>query len=171
MSENHSSNEWRELDEYPGYRVNALGEVQSCLYRGEWTPIKPTPAGSGYLRFGVSVDGKRRNMYVHAFVLMAFVGPRPNGAEARHLDGNKTNNTLSNLAWGTKQENAADSVRLGVIVRGAAHKRAVVNEEQVREIKARLRAGDRVVDIARSFGLRPNTVTQIKNGYSWGHIE
>ena len=33
------------------------------------------------------------------FVLSTFVGPRPLGAKVHHIDGDRTNNCLSNLQW------------------------------------------------------------------------
>lgn len=164
--------EWRELSAYPGYRVNASGEVQ-FLKRpasGQWVTVRQIADRCGYLRLSVRVGKQWKRMYAHVLVLTAFVGPRPDGHECRHLDGNKTNNTLGNLAWGTKQENAEDSLRLGAIVRGSAHKLAVLNEEQVRQIKDMLRAGDRVADVARRFGVNPSKVSQIKSGYTWKHV-
>lgn len=43
----------------------------------------------------------------------AFLGPRPDGLETRHLDGNPANNSARNLRYGTKSENAQDRVRHG----------------------------------------------------------
>jgi hypothetical protein len=51
---------------------------------------------------------------VHHLVLRAFVGERPvtiERGEIRHLDGNKTNNVLANLCYGTIKENADDRKR------------------------------------------------------------
>jgi hypothetical protein len=45
---------------------------------------------------------------IHQVVLTAFVGPCPTGMETRHLDGNRSNNRATNLAWGTRVQNAAD---------------------------------------------------------------
>lgn len=50
---------------------------------------------------------------VHALMLEAFVGPRPDGMLALHRDDNKDNNTLPNLYWGTPSQNSYDSVRNG----------------------------------------------------------
>lgn len=67
-------------------------------------------------------EGPRSRLHrVHHLVLAAWVGPRPPGAETRHLDGNKSNNHMDNLAWGTHAENEEDKVRLGQVVRGDAH--------------------------------------------------
>ena len=45
-----------------------------------------------------------------SLVLQTFVGPRPPDQQCRHLDSDKTNDKLSNLAWGTRQENLEDKV-------------------------------------------------------------
>lgn len=65
-------------------------------------------AGS-YLAFKLSKEGATKTTYTHHLVLLAFEGKRPDGMdEIRHLDGNKLNNDLSNLAYGTTKQNAAD---------------------------------------------------------------
>lgn len=49
----------------------------------------------------------------HVVVLEAFVGPRPSGHEALHLDANRANASLSNLKWGTRSENQLQRVADG----------------------------------------------------------
>ena len=73
-----------------------------------------------YLSVKLAKAGVTRTVYVHELVLLAFVGPRPamdERCEIRHLDGDKTNNHLSNLKYGTVKENAADRKlhKLGLI--------------------------------------------------------
>jgi len=46
-------------------------------------------------------------------MLAAFHGEKPDGYEARHLDGDKLNNHPSNLAWGTHSENECDKMKHG----------------------------------------------------------
>lgn len=50
---------------------------------------------------------------IHALVMEAFIGPRPEGMDIRHLDGNPLNNYLSNLAYGTRTENMQDALAHG----------------------------------------------------------
>ena len=50
---------------------------------------------------------------IHLLVMLAFVGPRPEGLETRHFDGNHLNNSLENLRYGTSSENSMDEVRHG----------------------------------------------------------
>lgn len=68
---------------------------------------------AGYPVVSALIDGKVRHLYVHRMVLEAFVGPCPTDHVARHLDDNKENNHLSNLAWGSESDNAYDKVRNG----------------------------------------------------------
>lgn len=68
---------------------------------------------TGYFQIGLRYGGVDRSLYVHSLVLEAFVGPRPEHAVTRHLNGNPADNRLENLAWGTPSENARDRVRHG----------------------------------------------------------
>ena len=53
-----------------------------------------------------TVEGKKRTFRVHRLVMMAFA-PVDNmeSLEVNHKDGNKRNNSLSNLEWCTSSEN------------------------------------------------------------------
>lgn len=70
----------------------------------------PSEVHGGYLSVNLGA-GVRRS--VHTLVLEAFVGPRPEGAVCRHLNGNPKDNRLANLAWGTPGENRRDTVKHG----------------------------------------------------------
>ncbi|MCM3521739.1 HNH endonuclease [Curtobacterium sp. P97] len=54
--------------------------------------------------------GKRER--AHRLVAQAFVAPYF-GDLVRHLDGDQTNNSAANLAWGTAQDNTDDRKRHG----------------------------------------------------------
>lgn len=53
-------------------------------------------------------NGARRRALVHHLVLEAFEGPRPEGQEGCHDNGNHTDNRRENLRWDTHQENCHD---------------------------------------------------------------
>lgn len=59
------------------------------------------------------LNGRNHARTIHALVMLTFVGPCPEGLEIRHLDGDATNNALSNLVYGTHSQNEYDKVRHG----------------------------------------------------------
>lgn len=62
----------------------------------------------------INLTKKSGNVYVHRLVCETFHGKKPfTGAVVRHLDGDKTNNTPANLAWGTQSDNRFDDVANG----------------------------------------------------------
>jgi hypothetical protein len=58
-------------------------------------------------------DTVAKQFLVHRLVLLAFVGPAPEGMEGCHWDDDPLNNHLSNLRWGTPGDNGLDCVRNG----------------------------------------------------------
>jgi len=92
------------------YRVSDLGEVLSI--RGQ-RHLTGTALPIGHLRVRLSAEGVRKSVLVHRLVLEAFVGPCPEGSEARHLNGDPQDNRLVNLRWGTRSENILDQVEHG----------------------------------------------------------
>lgn len=91
-----------------GYLVTKSGVV---LSKNGWN-AHPGPrvlaqqVRNGY-RF-VRIGGERKKYTVHSLVLRAFVGERPAGLQIRHLNGDKSDNRLDNLEYGTAKENAKD---------------------------------------------------------------
>lgn len=67
----------------------------------------------GYPVVKLYKESKSRVYSVHRVVLLAFMGHPQQGQEARHLDGDQTNNTLRNLRWGSHTENMRDSILHG----------------------------------------------------------
>lgn len=108
--------EWRQIPEFSGYEASSLGRVRSWLncHRRRMTAPRLLALRKnirGYLQVEMTRDdGKRIRASVHRVILLAFVGPCPEGHEARHVISNdKTWNAICNLAWGTPEENMSDS--------------------------------------------------------------
>lgn len=94
------------------YAVTSSGVVIS-KWLG-WRPRKLYLNPKGYYCVSMPVDGRSSNRLVHRLVLEAFVGPRPDGMQGCHNDGDSTNNHISNLRWDTPHANAMDQVAHGM---------------------------------------------------------
>ena len=113
---------WLPVNGWPYYEVNENGEVRS-LDREFPDPLGRTfrrrgkmltaYMANGYPTVTLSAPDRHKTKRVHLIVAEAFLGPRPEGADIRHLDGDPTNNRVSNLAYGTRSENMIDRVAHG----------------------------------------------------------
>lgn len=153
---------WRNGD----YEVSDLGRVRRAR------PGRRTFAGRmmtairmkiGYLMVGPTIDGRNVNTYVHEMVAECFIGPRPDGAEINHIDGDKSNARASNLEYVTHAGNMAHARRTGLMRVGEDHGNAKLSNADVADIRASHAAGAIGSDMAREYGVSPSTVSQIVN--------
>jgi hypothetical protein len=124
-SDHTTSVEYKPIPGYAGYRIGTDGSIWSCRVAGRtrlrfgelWKPIATYVGKDGRVRVSLPLDTedrraggrlKDRKLNVHALVLTAFVGPKPDGMECRHLNGNLLDNRLENLRWGTHSDNERD---------------------------------------------------------------
>jgi NUMOD4 motif-containing protein/HNH endonuclease len=170
---------WKPVPGYEGlYEVSDGGQVYSVpriVARGVSGPRAvgdSLMAGrinqvSGYRQVALSRDGKRWMASVHVLVLIAFVGPCPDGQEARHLNGNPADNRWpENLCWGTPVENAEDRRR-----HHGRHAGAKLTEERVRAIRARYAAGETNQSaLAREFGVTRRAIQNLIKGDAWRYV-
>lgn len=158
---------YRTIPGFPKYRVGRDGSVWS-KWSGRWKRLRQFRLSAGYRAVDLSRPGERRKFYVHRLVLLAFVGPCPEGLETRHLDGNPANNRLENLRYGTPAENGQDRVRHGRVHHGGNPK---LTEEGAREA---LWLFENVTqsraEIARRLGVGREAVRRLLNGETWGRV-
>jgi hypothetical protein len=116
--------EWRPIPGWEGYyQVSDAGQVAS-VDRMRGAPrgviramkgriLRPATTASGHLQVHLHRDGHGQTALLHRLVLLAFVGPAPEGHECCHSDGDPMNNHLSNLRWDTDKANSQDTLRHG----------------------------------------------------------
>lgn len=150
------------------YEVSDRGRVRS-LHWGEPRVLAPSPHPGGYVLYHLYLDGKRKAVTAHRAVMEAFVGPRPKGMQIRHKDGLRQNNKLSNLSYGTPQQNADDKHRHGTALCGETSPLSKINTIAVLEIR-RLRGKNTQQELADRFGITFSNVSAIQLRKSWCHV-
>lgn len=67
--------------------------------------IKPEETSKGYLRVDLyDKNGNRKHFKIHRLVAKAFIPNPENKPQINHIDGNKQNNSITNLEWVTDTE-------------------------------------------------------------------
>lgn len=144
--------EYRLIPDFPGYRVGDDGSVWSNK-RGEWMRLKGG-IRNGYANVMLSHQNKRRLICCHTLVLLAFVGPKPPGADACHLNDDRSDNRPSNLRWDTHANNCRDCYV-------NRRRRSRLTPEQAIEIRQMRSQGYTYRSIASHFNVAMFTIYSI----------
>lgn len=155
---------WKVVPEYPHLEASDTGLMRNAA---DEKIRKPTlDRIHGYYMLSVS-GGCAKN--VHSLVASAFLGPRPHKNQVRHLDGDKLNNSIANLKYGTQAENEQDKLRHGRDQRGERHWKCILTERAVRAIRRRYRFGN-APKLAAEFGVKPRHIRAVASGKVWSWL-
>lgn len=150
------------------YYVNRDGDVY-WQYSTRFKRLSGNITDNGYR--SIIVGGKRH--LVHRIVARAFIA-NPDGKRCvNHIDGNKLNNSVSNLEWTTHSENTQHAFRTGLQSnpRGSASRNAKLTESKVSEILQRLANGETGTSLAKEYGVTHGRIYDIKHGRGWTHVK
>lgn len=153
-------------------RVSRDGRVESCLNVGcrgglgsTWRPLAINmEAPGGYPTVHIKMRGKHRSVGVHIVVAKSWLGLPGPGLMCRHLDDNKMNFNLSNLAWGTNLENAADAIANGKTRRGERSGMAKLTDFERGYMRYASVLGFSQAELAREHGVTSATVSYVVRG-------
>lgn len=166
--------EWKAIPGYEGrYEVSDQGRVRSLGHRvrivirgAETTRFSPgkilTPGRSGSSGHLSVAIGKGNSVLVHILVMLAFEGPRPDGADVAHNDGDPTNNCFSNLRYATRSSNNQDVVFHG-------RRRFSVSEVlRIRTDAKKYHGANKA--LAEEFGVSEGTISAIYTRRTYGYV-
>lgn len=173
---------WYDIPRYEGfYQASSHGRIKSLArivpmcdgrkYRVSEKILKPAWDGK-YFHVIFSNSGKEYVELVHRVVLEAHVGECPEGLEACHNDGNSKNNRLENLRWDTHKSNMEEigNFKKPDWATGERHGMSKLTENNVREIKKRLKDGENHRHIAKDFNVTETAIRGIRSGRNWSHV-
>ena len=101
--------EWKEINEFPGYKVSNQGRVYNSR-----TKRYIGSNHRGYKAVGLFNGVEYKRVLVHILVAKAFI-PNPDSihkTQVDHINTIKTDNQVENLRWVTPKENSNNPISL-----------------------------------------------------------
>lgn len=157
------------------YEVDDQGNVYSMprLIRANYgdyickeMKLKPIRLKDGYMVVTMRLGGKQRSAKVHRLVLAAFIGDKPE-LHCCHGNGDRSDNRLENLRWGTPQDNADDRTAHGTVVKGQNSPNSKLTDRQVLEIRQRSMP---IAKQAAHYGVSVSLIRKIRSRQAWLHL-
>lgn len=101
---------WKDSPIFPEqYLVSTDGLVKN---KKSQRVLKSTTDKSGYLYYVLCRKNVRKTIKAHRLVALTFIPNPENKPAIDHIDGNKTNNLVSNLKWVTNKENTNNPITI-----------------------------------------------------------
>jgi len=156
------------------YEVSDKGRIRRATSGQNTTAgkiLKPIDKGNGYRRVSLYGQHHGKPFPVAHLVAEAFIGPRLPGKEINHKDGDKGNNSVSNLEYVSRAENICHAFRTGLASNaGEDHPQAKVNESDVLDMRSRREDGETLRKISKDYPVTPEAIGRICRRDVWNHV-
>lgn len=138
--------EWRTIPGFPCYHISNLGRVKSLekyvrksngqLRLVHEKLISISKNGDGYNCVTLFSDQIRKYLSIHRAIALTFIPNHLNLPVVNHIDGNKENNSISNLEWTTVEENTKHAIRTGLMPKRQPIQKWEVDRLKLRSIQS-----------------------------------
>ena len=149
---------WKECTVCDSYLISSYGDVKHKITN---KILKQKLDKDNYLSVNISMGGRNNTRYflVHRLVAEAFISNPENKRYVIHLDGNPTNNEVSNLEWTNTRKKSFQA-------RGDSATNSKLLNEQVQYCRDMYKPGDKkygCTALAELFGVSKSTMSYILN--------
>jgi hypothetical protein len=170
--------QWKNIEGYNGdYQVSDMGRIRTRNNRwgvtDKYRILKQNKQRDGYHLVRLYLNSQQSDCLVSRLVANAFIPNPKNKKEVNHKDGNKSNNSASNLNWSTRSENMKHAFEMGLlnVRRGEDNNKSKLSEENVIEIRNTYAMGCFTqTEIAIAYNVTCANISEIVNYKTWKHV-
>ena len=153
---------WKEAYGFDNYLCNEQGQIYRLISK---KIMKTHGDKDGYQQLRMTVEkGKAVTVKAHRLIAQTFLPNPENKPQVNHKDGNKMNNTVSNLEWCTDKENNRHARETGLLNDyGINNSRASCDKEKLKEIKKLIAEGKGNKEIEDITGVSNKVISLIRH--------
>ena len=160
---------WKVISDFPNYSVSDTGLVKNNKTNKILKPYINKNRGYCYVK--LQQEGRQKGIHIAQLVARCFI-PNPYSKKTiNHIDGNKSNNCVENLAWATHKENSQHAFKSGLGKSGLHHYRSKFSAEDLHDIIELHNQGLKSFEIARLYNVSESPINSIIVGKSYRNIQ
>jgi hypothetical protein len=147
-------------------KTNPIDRFNTKYVVDEETNCWNWTAGKFSTGYGQFSDNNRKPCKAHRFAYEYFVGPLKEGLVCCHICNNRSCVNPNHLRLDSQSSNCIDMLKI------KKHNKQILSYEEVAQIKNELKNYYRgqIKDLAHFYKVDPDTISQIKRGKRWSHI-
>lgn len=134
------------------YKITNKGEVLNLANN---TYLKPLRQNNGYLCVGLADgEGNHKRLTIHRLVALHFLPNPYEHDQVNHINGNKEDNSVSNLEWASPKENIHHAFKTGL-------RKGYMSADDKEFYLQEILDGKQVVQLAKEIGRRQESLSRM----------
>lgn len=149
----------KKIKEFSNYNIDKEGNIYNKNKK-----LKPTLNNKGYLRISLSNNNSKKYYLIHRLVALHFVDNNDieNNIQVNHIDGNKLNNSATNLEWTTCKNNIKHSFLNNLSnYKGENNGRSKINDDIINKIREDFKNGIKRKELAEKYNISYSHIVSI----------
>ena len=153
------------IEEFPNYSIDINGNVFNSK-KNKYCHLNKD--NYGYILVNLKMGNVWYKRKIHRLLALAYLPNPENKCDVNHIDGNKSNNDLSNLEWATRSENEKHAYRIGLKFISDKHIEQLKKRSSKKVLDTKTKKiYNSAVDAAIQLGINKNTL----KGYLVGNYK
>lgn len=155
------------IPNYENYELSSDGVVTNT---NTGRKLKSDKTNRGYFRITLSKDGTTKRISLHRLVAELFIDNPLNKQTVNHKNGDKSDNSVSNLEWMTQSENQKHAKETGLCPRGEDNPANKYSAVLITKICEMIQQGVKSKDIREMLSVSKSLIDDIRGRRNWKHI-
>lgn len=166
---------WKSIKEYNGvYKVSNSGFIKRVVPCAKATARQiGFTESSGYKSVVLCKNKIKAKFRIHRLVALYFIGKPPKNKQCvNHIDGNPTNNSVTNLEYCSPKENTRHAIETGLWKnKGIDHWKSRLKEKDIKYIREIYKTGKVTQTyLAKKYKVTQTAICSIINKKLWKHL-